>query len=136
MSETVNSSRFTAINNFRITAKKWEKNGLILGVVNITLGIVAIVLSVTVAYKPPMFGTNPDIFTNLAYCSAAATGILTFLSAKESAGRYTAAFRNLQEMIDRYDADESYTFDHVAEAARTGAAIIDASQRAVRLSPA
>ena len=94
--------------------------------------VVAIVLSVTVAYKPPMFGTNPDIFTNLAYCSAAATGILTFLSAKESAGRYTAAFRNLQEMIDRYDGDDKYNFDHVAGAMRTAAAIASEQPVATR----
>jgi hypothetical protein len=70
-----------------------------------------------------MFGTNPDIFSDLAYCSAAATAILTFLSAKDRAARFMAAYRTLQEMIDRYDADPTYIFDHVAKAMRTATAI-------------
>ena len=137
MSEAIDSDRRRhAIDTFRIASKHWRWSSLALQSTHIILGITAILLSAAVASKPPMFDAGPDVFSNLAYCSASATAILTFLSAKDSAARYRAAFRTIQEMIDRYDADESYTFDHIAEAARTGAAIIDASQRAVRLSPA
>jgi hypothetical protein len=123
MSEEGTEERKKRINNFRIAAEDWKRKSRVLGGVHIALGIAAILLSAAVASKPPMFGTNPDIFSNLAYCSAAATAILTFLSAKDRAARYMAAYRTLQEMIDRYDADASYSFDHVAKAMRTATAI-------------
>jgi hypothetical protein len=123
MSDASTDERKKRINNFRITAEDWKRKSRVLGGVHIILGIAAIVLSAAVASKPPMLGTNPDIFSDLAYCSAVATAILTFLSAKDRAARYMAAYRTLQEMIDRYDADTTYIFDHVATAMRTATAI-------------
>jgi hypothetical protein len=114
--------RLKKINNFRRAADNWQLKSRVLSAVHITLGIAAILLSAAVASKPPMFGADSEIFSNLAYCSAVATAILTFLSAKDRAARYMAAYRTLQEMIDRYDNNEA-AFDQVAKAMRTAAAI-------------
>jgi hypothetical protein len=131
----MSEARKSAIDYFRITAKHWRWIGLTLGSVNIILGITAIFLSTTVASKPPIFGTNPNIFADLAYCSAVVTGILTFLSAKEAAARYTAASRTLEEMIGRYDDDMTYTYNDVAKTMHAAEAIIGALRRPVGQTP-
>jgi hypothetical protein len=123
MSQADPDERKKKINNFRIASDKWRDRSRDLSRVHMIFGIAAIVFSVTVASKPPIFGTNTDVFSDLAYLSALATAILTFLSAKDRAARYMAAYRTLQEMIDRYDADTTYTFDDVAKAMRTATSI-------------
>ena len=133
MSEAIDSDRRRhAIDTFRIASKHWRWSSVALQSTQIILGITAILLSAAVASKPPMFDAGPDVFSNLAYCSASATAILTFLSAKDSAARYRAAFRTIQEMIDRYDGDDKYNFDHVAGAMRTAAAIASEQPVATR----
>ena len=123
MPQADTGERKKKVDNFRIEARKWKRYSICLSLVHFIFGIAAIFFSVTVASKPPILGSNPDLFSNLAYFSALATAILTFLSAKDSADRYMTAYRTLQEMIDRYDADTTYTFDHVATAMRTATSI-------------
>jgi hypothetical protein len=57
MSQADPDERKKKINNFRIEAHKWERNSRYLSKAHLIFGIAAILFSVTVASKPPIFGT-------------------------------------------------------------------------------
>jgi hypothetical protein len=51
----------------------------------------------------------------VSWIAALTTALITFFGAQTKAVRLREAAARLEAMIGRYDIEQSYTFDHVAE---------------------
>jgi hypothetical protein len=96
-----------------------------MGGIHLSLGLAAVILSITVAARPPILGTDADFYKTLAFFSACATGVLTFFSAKDSSTLHTNAYRALRAEITKFLADPNYKIEKVQ-------AVLEQQQKALQ----
>jgi hypothetical protein len=94
------------------------------------IGIAAVFLSTLVAAQPHLLvraisnDVQPDVWKFIAFLSALATALVTFLSPQMRADRFREAWSILNATVTRFLADQTYTVDHVIQACKTGEAIL------------
>jgi hypothetical protein len=109
MEEKERAARENFARVFRKTAVHWRCVGFLMTAIHVFCGVSAIFLSITVASKPSWFADgNSALWSNLAYLSACFSGLLTFLSAKQSGIRHTHGYRVLARSIDRFMDDPNF----------------------------
>jgi hypothetical protein len=89
-----------------------------------SLGVGTIVLSTLIAAQPKWLGWSADFYGLLAWVLAVVAGLNTFLNPAEKGDRYRRAWSGLNTELTRYNADPTYTVNHVLDAYNQGEAII------------
>ena len=119
------AERLKKITPYRWTARAYLVVGCSLGAAHLVLGIAAVALTGLAAAKPPFLGLHADEFAkNLAYFGASCTAVLTFLNAGDASRRYLAGQRHLQDMINRFGNESTFTLNDVIRAREEAASLI------------
>lgn len=88
------------------------------------LGVVAVLLSVTVASKPFVVAQDSNVYGVLAWILAIVTGLIGFLHPDQRGDRYRRAWSILASEVTRFKNDPSYTVNHMLGAYSRGEDII------------
>ena len=100
----------------------WYRGSNILRFLHISLGLIAIVLSITVASK--IIDPNDTIFSWIAWGTAIATGLLTSFNLGTKSNNMRNAWRLLNEATIRYENQKDMTLEKLVDAYRDGEKLI------------
>jgi hypothetical protein len=92
-----------------------------------SLGIGGTVFATAVAAQPSLMKNVPGLLDALAWLSAACIGVLTTSRPHSRANAYAAAWRLLNDAINRYALDRAYPVEQLLQAATEGERGIQAS---------
>ncbi|CAN7648469.1 hypothetical protein LJR225_005099 [Phenylobacterium sp. LjRoot225] len=101
------------IGHLRRNALVYVMVGNFLQAMNVILGLIAVLLTLTVSSKP--FGTTVN-YELLGYFAAVATAALTFVRAETRGKDWSRAGRHLEDVIARYDGEPTYPYADVVRA--------------------
>lgn len=96
-------------------------------VLHYSLGIGGTVFATAVAAQPALLKSVPYLLDSLAWLSAACIGVLTTSRPHSRANAYAAAWRLLNDAINRYVIDPGYPVESMLQAATEGEKLIQAS---------
>lgn len=96
-------------------------------VLHYSLGIGGTVFATAVAAQPALMKNVPHLLDSLAWLSAACIGVLTTSRPHSRANAYAAAWRLLNDAVNRYALDPSYPVEQLLQAATEGERAIQAS---------
>jgi hypothetical protein len=108
----------------------WHTKFVVWYGIHYALGMLAVLLATLVAAQPHLLvrGMTPEVQTDMwkfvAFLSAAATGLLTFLTPETRGDRFREAWSLLSAEITRFLVDPTHTVDHVLKARENGEAIL------------
>ena len=104
----------SGIGYLRRNALIWVYGGALLQASNLVLGLAATLLTLSVAVRPFPTWNYPI----LGFIAAALTATVTFVKAEKRGQAWSAAGRELEDMIARYDSDTTYTLNDVIKAGK------------------
>lgn len=104
----------------------WDKSARYLRFLNVIIGLIATIASITVASRfiestTAFYGLNTSyIMSVLAWIAAIATGILTSVNVGDCSNNLLMAWRMLNEAKIRYLYQEDYEINNLIDAYRDG----------------
>ncbi len=99
----------------------WYRGSNILRFLHISLGLIAIVLTITVASKVI---TDDSLFSWIAWGAAIATGLLTSFNLGTKSNNMRNAWRMLNEAKIRYEIEKDMSVEKLVDAYRDGEKLI------------
>lgn len=104
------------IDTFRKDVTSWRTSALGFSLLHYGLGTVGIASSSLAAAHPTLIVRDATVGQVISWIAAFTTALITFFGAQAKATRMTEATMRLQVAVSRFDIDQTYTFNHVADA--------------------
>lgn len=107
---------------------RWSQRAQILRIVHVTIGLAAIILTITVASRviePDIHSIRGiDAYDLVAWIAAVTTGILTSLSIGSKSNGMRNAWRLLNEAKIRYENEDDFDVEKLIDAYKEGEKLI------------